>query len=522
MTLIELRSAHATQSALGAALLSLPGRARDAASLDLLLALVVMKIATEAADERMRAVSASPGNSLVPARGPRALRVPTAARFDQLARAPLKGKVTRTMEALRALVDANPEDLSGTLNLEALWTSPPSDAEMDALIARLRIPALDFRALFGVERPDLCEAVDALLLDVGHRPHRAEAIEASTRLSRLLVALLDPAPNERIYDPLCQQGDLLVAAGRWVRSVHDTGAKLVAGEDPHAENARTARLRLLLQNDDPRSVVQRDALQVLAPRVALGEEDGGVDRVDVALCRPPLTLSWRNEGAGHDAFDRFHFGVAPRRRAHFALIQHMRSRLDPRHGRMAIVVPQGVLFRRGEEAEIRTALLACNEVETVVSLPERMVPGHAAACAVLILRRQRRDTSILFVDARQLPQDARSGAWMDTAVIDRVLDICHARTCVPGIAALVPGEQVIASGGCLSASRHVPTVAEVRPVSNLASLRAERDTLTGQLLSMQRELDAEIDALADALQPGTQAGCDIVEDAMLPDRSRRC
>jgi hypothetical protein len=150
------------------------------------------------------------------------------------------------------------------------------------------------------------------------------------------------------------------------------------------------------------------------------------------------------------------------------------------------------------------------------------VPHSMAACAVLVMKRRRRDASILFVDARTLLQDTHAGTWMDASTIDRMLDICRARVCVPGTAALVPTEQVIASGACLSVSRHIPTVAEVRSVPDVAAVRAERGKLIEQLLAMQTHLDIEIDALSRALQSEAQAGCDITGSADSPNPSRHC
>jgi type I restriction enzyme M protein len=131
-------------------------------------------------------------------------------------------------------------------------------------------------------------------------------------------------------------------------------------------------------------------------------EDGALMQFDLVIANPPFSLdNWGREMAENDPWRRFRFGLPTRERGDLAFVQHMVASLNPT-GRMAVVMPHGVLFRGGSEGEIRKGLIEEDLIEAVIGLPINLFYGTTIAAAVLVLSRAKpaeRRGKLLFVDA---------------------------------------------------------------------------------------------------------------------------
>ena len=248
------------------------------------------------------------------------------------------------------------------------------------------------------------------------------------------------------------------------------------------------RLRLLLHGSENPHLRSRDALD--DPLL----EQGRLQRFDVALACPPLHLKWASTHAATDPHLRFMQGIAPKQWAHAALAQHMLATLDPQRGRMAMAVPHGVLFRDGEEARIRLAWLDSNVVEAVIGLPDRLFAGSSVATALVVMRKVRRDDTVLFIDARPLATTGKRGSRLGSEAASTLLRLCTERRNVPGVAHLAHRDEVVANNGNLSIARYVqPT--PLLPATDLATLRSRRAAVSAQFAAIHEALNAELDAL---------------------------
>lgn len=428
------------------------------------------------------------------------LRVPAHARFDTLFRqrhAP--GNALRVLEALRAFGTANPGPLSGVfppLQLADALSQDETrrDDVMLRVLERMALPALDFRRRPGLGTASIADAVEGLLqrpVTARRATGRGHAPEA---LAWLMAALTAPRADETVYDPSCRDGTLLLAASRRMRGEGEghaaarSGRFALYGQDADALLCAVARLRLVLHGSGDPQLHAVDAIE--HPFVAHGQ----LKRFDVALACPPLHLTWLPTQANGDPYQRFQHGSAPRQWAHAALVQHALATLDPQRGRMAIVVPHGVLFRDGEEARIRHAWLDANLVDTVIGLPDRLFAGASVATALLVLRKVRTDDAVLFIDARGCAAAGTRRPRLGSEAAVALLKLCVERRSVPGVAHLARHEEVAANDGNLSIARYVrPT--PTRPAADLATLRARRVALAAEFSAIQHALDAELDAL---------------------------
>lgn len=492
----SLPGAHATQAALTAARDTLEGVEDGQVATYLVLALLMLKIAsdTEAAATDPDTAGPDPGAPISP--GAQLLVVPPEARFEPLHQQRfLPGNDQRIMAALQQLARANPETLGevfDVLRLHDGWPRDPDRRELalSRLLARLAIPALDFRSLRGVYRADIGEAVDRLLERSQPQPRSAPLAHVPDALAWLMAALMDPGEDDTICDLACHNGSLLLAAGQWARSRHGARRHLLYGQEQDDPCWARTRLRLLLHGEDNHGVRAGNPML----HDALLTADGGLRRFHVHLCRPPFALRWAPERVAHDPFHRYVHGVPPRQWGHLALLQHMLRALDRQHGRIAMVVPHGVLFRAGEEARIRQRLLEANLVESVIGLPDRLFAGMPVATALLVLRSVRNDEAVLFVDARRLAPAHRRGPKLDLAAAERLLAVCRQRTDVPGLASRVGPEALAREDGNLSVARYV-SADDTAQRPAVTALRGERSALKAHLGRLEQGLDAELRAL---------------------------
>src|SRR5215208_8225637 len=132
------------------------------------------------------------------------------------------------------------------------------------------------------------------------------------------------------------------------------------------------------------------------------DEDGNLRQFDLVIANPPFSLkNWGREAAESDPWRRFRFGLPPKTKGELAFVQHMVAVLNST-GRMAVVMPHGVLFRGGSEGKIRKGLVEEDLIETIIGLPTNLFYGTGIPAAILALNRGKtleRRGKVLFVDA---------------------------------------------------------------------------------------------------------------------------
>lgn len=208
-------------------------------------------------------------------------------------------------------------------------------------------------------------------------------------VSDLLAALLNPATGEHLCDPVCGAGDVLVALAR------AGGRTALYGQEADPLAYRRGRLNLLLHGFDN---VQLQEGEVL--RAPCWLEGSGLRKFDVVAARLPFNAGlWGEEKADQDDFGRFWRGVPPATKRDYAFISHVLETTREGHGRAAVVVTQGALYRGGSEGRIRRRVIEDNLLDAVIGLPGDVFPGGAGPTAILLFRKSRQTTDVLFMGA---------------------------------------------------------------------------------------------------------------------------
>ncbi|MPM74513.1 hypothetical protein SDC9_121501 [bioreactor metagenome] len=227
-------------------------------------------------------------------------------------------------------------------------------------------------------------------------------------VSELVSKLVKPIENDRIYDPTCGSGGLLLKAFKQVPS------KKVAiyGQELNAQTWALCTMNMFLHGIDDASIKQGDTLS--NPQHI---ENDKLMLFQVIVANPPFSLDKWDSGflanavvdekgkqkekmtADLDPHKRFNWGVPPSSKGDYAFILHMLHSLDAESGRMGVVLPHGVLFRGANEGKIRKQLVEMNLLDAVIGLPENLFYGTGIPACILIFKKNRKRSEVLFVDS---------------------------------------------------------------------------------------------------------------------------
>jgi type I restriction enzyme M protein len=207
----------------------------------------------------------------------------------------------------------------------------------------------------------------------------------------LLSKLLRPKKSDRICDPACGSGSLLIHVA------DEVGDKDFAlyGQESNGSTWALARMNMFLHGKDSARIEWGDSLN--NPKLIEGD---ALMKFDIVVANPPFSLDkWGAEDADADKFNRFHRGVPPKSKADYAFITHMIETALEGIGKVGVVAPHGVLFRGGAEGKIRRQLIEENLLEAVIGLPANLFFGTGIPAAILLFNRGKQTSDVLFIDA---------------------------------------------------------------------------------------------------------------------------
>jgi type I restriction enzyme M protein len=223
-----------------------------------------------------------------------------------------------------------------------------------------------------------------------------------SEVSELISRLVKPKENDRIYDPTCGSGSLLIKTAKKVSN----GKVAVYGQERNGQTHSLCRMNMFLHKLDDANIAWGDTLSN-----PLFLENDQLMKFQVIVANPPFSLDkWAMgfSGTGDvknfkmeaslDHYKRFDWGVPPKSKGDYAFVQHMIYSLAE-NGRMGIVLPHGVLFRGAVEGKIRKKIIDLNLLDAVIGLPENLFFGTGIPACILVLKKNRDRKEILFIDA---------------------------------------------------------------------------------------------------------------------------
>jgi type I restriction enzyme M protein len=392
----------------------------------------------------------------------------------------------RINKALADIEDANKGKLEGVFrnidfNSEAnLGETKERNARLVHLLEDFNDPRLDLRPSKVGHRDVIGDVYEYLIGNFASDAGKKDGeFYTPAEVSRLLATIVAPKPGDRICDPCCGSGSLLIRAGRAVGS--DDFA--LFGQELNGATWALARMNMFLHGLDNARIERGDTIR--NPKLV---EDDRLMKFNVVVANPPFSLDkWGADTAEQDKFKRFWRSVPPKSRGDYAFISHMVETMNETDGRVGVVVPHGVLFRGGAEGLIRQRFIESNLLEGVIGLPANLFFGVGIPAALLFFRQNKKDRNVLFIDASREYAEGKNQNKLRDEDITKIVNTWRARKDVPKYAHLAKPTQLKENDYNLNMPLYVDTFEEEAPI-NLSALKREITTIEAELTSTRAQL----------------------------------
>ena len=288
-------------------------------------------------------------------------------------------------KALEALEEANPDKLTGVLtNVNFNRTIGKSknalnDEKLIEFITHFnKVTLTDDRFEF----PDLLGAAYEYLIKyfADSAGKKGGEFYTPNEVVKLLVNLLEPAKDAHIYDPTCGSGGMLIEAKNYVEARYgDTSNLFFSGQELNGTTWSLCKMNMLFHDIYASEILQGDT--IADPQ---HQANGELKSFDVVIANPPFSNNYSDI---KNFRDRFQYWMPKKKKADFMFVQHMISVLKG-NGRMAVVMPHGVLFRGSEEKSMRKWLVERGLLEAVIGLPSGLFYGTGIPASILVINKK--------------------------------------------------------------------------------------------------------------------------------------
>lgn len=306
------------------------------------------------------------------------------------------------------------------------------------------------------------------------------------KVSRLVAKLVRPQKGDRICDPACGSGGLLIEAAR---EVSDKDFALF-GMEVNGSTWALARMNMFLHGYDSARIEWCNTLT--SP--ALVENDR-LMKFDTVVANPPFSLDkWGADVAESDRFNRFWRGVPPKSKGDWAFISHMVEAALEKKGRVSVVVPHGVLFRGAAEGRIRQKMIEENLLDAVIGLPGNLFQTTSIPVAILVFDRSRekgganeKRKDIMFIDASREYVSGKNQNTLSDDHIKKICDVYLKRKDVDKYAHAAKMDEVKENDFNLNIPRYVDTFEEEEEI-DIDAVQKEIDQLERELADVRRQM----------------------------------
>jgi type I restriction enzyme M protein len=301
-------------------------------------------------------------------------------------------------KALEALEESNPDKLTGVLtNVNFNRTIGKSknalnDEKLIEFITHFnKVVLTDDRFEF----PDLLGAAYEYLIKyfADSAGKKGGEFYTPNEVVKLLVNLLEPAKDASIYDPTCGSGGMLIEAKNYVEARHGDASNLFfSGQELNGTTWSLCKMNMLFHDIYASEILQGDT--IADPQ---HKANGELKSFDIVIANPPFSNNYSDI---KNFRDRFHYWMPKKKKADFMFVQHMISVLKG-NGRMAVVMPHGVLFRGSEERSMRKWLVERGYLEAVIGLPSGLFYGTGIPASIIVINKKDAAArkEVLFINA---------------------------------------------------------------------------------------------------------------------------
>ncbi len=394
--------------------------------------------------------------------------------------------------ALEKIEDANKAKLENVFrNIDfnsepALGQTKERNRRLKMLLEDFADPRLDLTPSHYATRDVIGNVYQYLIkLFAAGAGKKAGEFYTPEEVSILLAKLVQPKSGDRICDPACGSGSLLIQLAEEVRELGGGPSRNFSlfGQESNGSTWALCRMNMFLHEMDSARIEWCDTLT--NPKLIEGDR---LMKFSVVVANPPFSLDkWGADSASKDPHKRFWRSIPPKSKGDYAFISHMVETALADEGRVGVIVPHGVLFRRGSEGIIRQKLIEENLLDAVIGLPPNLFFGTGIPAAILVFRKGRSTTDVIFIDASREYLDDKRQNRLRSQDIDKIVRVHKAYKSVPKYARRAKLEELRENEFNLNIPRYVDISVEEKDI-DVAALEKEITGLEKQLTETRAEM----------------------------------
>ena len=306
--------------------------------------------------------------------------------------------------------------------------------------------------------------------------------EVSELLTRL--AVVGKKEVNKVYDPACGSGSLLLKALKILGK--ENIKQGFFGQEKNITTYNLCRINMFLHD------VDFDKFNIACEDTLESPQHWDDEPFDVIVSNPPYSVKWQGDDNPLLINDsRFApAGVlAPKGKADLAFIMHSLAWLST-NGVASIVCFPGIMYRGGAEQKIRKYLVDNNYIDTVIQLPDNLFFGTSIATCIMVLKKSRPDTNVLFIDASKEFTKVTNNNKLMPENIEKIVEIFTNRETIEHVSRLVKYEEVKEQNYNLSISTYV----EKEDTKEKIDIKVLNEQIN-EIVKRENELRLEIDKI---------------------------
>lgn len=306
-----------------------------------------------------------------------------------------------------------------------------------------------------------------------------------SEVSTLLAKLVGAKDGDRIYDPTCGSGSLLIKAAKEV----GTQNFRLYGQERNGQTQALAKMNMFLHEINDAVIEWGDTL-----RNPLHLENEILMKFDKIVSNPPFSLDkWGAEDLKDNTYARFSMGLPPKSKGDYAFISHILASLNE-NGTAGIILPHGVLFRAASEGKIKKQIIENNWLDAVIGLPENLFFGTGIPACILIFKKNKVDNNVVFIDASNEFDKGKNQNVLRDEDIEKIFEAYKNRKEVEKYCHIATFDEVKDNDFNLNIPRYIDTF-EVEEKIDLDILIKDISNLENEMVKVKKQLKNHLDEL---------------------------
>lgn len=313
---------------------------------------------------------------------------------------------------------------------------------------------------------------------------------------KVIAKLMDPEEKMSIYDPTCGSGGMLIEAIKEIKNKNQNTLDVnLFGQDSNITTWAICKMNMILHGVTHADIQKGDTIRDPKNR----EKDGSLKQFDRIMANPPFSLKkWGEDAITEDS--RFTYGIPPKSYGDLAFVEHMIASLKST-GKMATVVPHGVLFRSGAEGKIRQGIIEDDLIDAIIGLPSALFYGTGIPAAILVINKNKseeRKDKILFINASNEYTSGKNQNKLESEHINKIVETYKKYEEVEKYSKIITKKELEETDYNCNISRYVDTTEQEEEIDiklvieDLKQLKEKNIQLENEINEYLKELGFEI------------------------------